>query len=91
MPALAQETIMDRPAGVRKQQQTTSWYVNAYLYADDPDVLPLGQAVLGGLQFGRTRNDCYDTNPPEGDAGSGPRQTGITRGSTTARRSSSTS
>ena len=61
MPALAHETIMGRPDGARKQQQTTRWYVNAYLHADDPDVLPLGEDVLDGLQFGGKRNYGYGT------------------------------
>lgn len=59
LPALAHETIMGRPDNARKQQQTTRWYVNAYLHADDPAVLPLGEDVLDGLQFGGKRNYGY--------------------------------
>ena len=33
--------------------------VHAYLHADDPTVLPLGEDVLDGLQFGGKRNDGY--------------------------------
>jgi hypothetical protein len=55
-PALAHETIMGRPDDARKQQQTTRWYLNTYLHADDPDVLPLGEDVLDRLQFGGKRN-----------------------------------
>jgi hypothetical protein len=58
-PALAHETIMGRREDQRKQQQTTKWYVHAYLSADDPAVLPLGEAVLEGLQFGGKRNYGY--------------------------------
>ena len=61
MPALAHETIMGRPDDARKQQQTTRWYVNAYLHADDPNTLPLGEDVLEGLQFGGKRNYGYGT------------------------------
>jgi integrase len=61
MPALAHETIMGRPNDARKQQQTTRWYVNTYLHADDPNVLPLGEDVLDGLQFGGKRNYGYGT------------------------------
>ena len=58
-PALARETIMGRPEDKRKQQRTTKWYVHAYLHADDPTTLPLGEAVLDGLQFGGKRNYGY--------------------------------
>jgi hypothetical protein len=61
MPALAHETIMGRPDDAQKKYQTTRWYVNAYLHADDPDVLPLGEDVLDGLQFGGKRNYGYGT------------------------------
>nr|WP_259372392.1 hypothetical protein [Salinarchaeum sp. IM2453] len=57
-PALSHETIMDKPEGARKQQ-TTKWYINTYLHADDPDTLPLGEDVLDGLQFGGKRNYGY--------------------------------
>ena len=58
-PALAHETIMGRREGQRKQQQTTKWYVHAYLHADDPAALPLGEDALEGLQFGGKRNYGY--------------------------------
>jgi hypothetical protein len=58
-PALAHETIMGRREDQRKQRQTTKWYVHAYLHADDPDMLPLGESILGGLQFGGKRNYGY--------------------------------
>ncbi|MDQ2050118.1 hypothetical protein RBH26_06430 [Natronolimnohabitans sp. A-GB9] len=58
-PVLAHETIMGRREDQRKQQQTTKWYVHAYLYADDPAVLPLGEDELEGLQFGGKRNYGY--------------------------------
>ena len=58
-PVLAHETIMGRREDQRKQQQTTKWYVHAYLHADDPDTLPLGEDVLGGIQFGGKRNYGY--------------------------------
>ena len=57
--ALSHETIMGRSEGARKQHQTTKWYINAYLHADDPDTLPLGEDVLDGLQFGGKRNYGY--------------------------------
>ena len=58
-PTLAHETIMGRRKDQRKQHQTTKWYVHAYLHADDPDTLPLGEDVLGRLQFGGKRNYGY--------------------------------
>ena len=50
---------MSRREDQRKQQQTTKWYVHAYLHASDPAVLPLGEAVLDRLQFGGKRNYGY--------------------------------
>jgi len=58
-PAISHETIMGRPEGAHKQQQTTKWYIHAYLHADDPDVLPLDGDVLDHLQFGGKRNYGY--------------------------------
>ena len=58
-PALSHETIMGKPEGARKQQQTTKWYVHAYLHADRDDVLPLDESDLAGLQFGGKRNYGY--------------------------------
>ncbi|WP_049980162.1 hypothetical protein [Halolamina rubra] len=58
-PGLAHETIMGRPEDHRKDAQTTNWYVHAYLHPDDPDVLPLDEATLDGLQFGGQRNYGY--------------------------------
>jgi hypothetical protein len=58
-PALSHETIMGRPKTARKQQQTTKWYVNAYLHADRDDLLPINEGVLDGLQFGGKRNYGY--------------------------------
>jgi len=60
-PALSHETIMGKPDGARKQQQTTKWYINAYLHADRDDVLPLDESALDGLQFGGKRNYGYGT------------------------------
>jgi len=58
-PTLAHETIMGRRKDQHKQQQTTKWYVHAYLHADDPDTLPLGEDVLDDIQFGGKRNYGY--------------------------------
>ena len=58
-PAFAHETIMGRRKDQRTQQQTTKWYVHAYLSADDPAVLPLREGVLESLQFGGKRNYGY--------------------------------
>ena len=58
-PTLAHETIMGRREEQRKQQQTTKWYIHAYLHADDPQTLPVGEAVLDELQFGGKRNYGY--------------------------------
>jgi len=58
-PALSHETIMGKPDSARKRQQTTRWYINAYLHADWGDVLPLNESALDGLQFGGKRNYGY--------------------------------
>lgn len=58
-PAFTHETIMGRREDQRKQRQTTTWYIHAYLHADDAAVLPLGEDVLDGLQFGGKRNYGY--------------------------------
>ena len=58
-PALAHESIMGRREDQRKQQQTTKWYVHAYLHSDDPAVLPLAEDTLELLQFGGKRNYGY--------------------------------
>lgn len=57
--ALAHETIMGRPEEAYAQTETTSWFIHAYLHADDPDTLPLGEGVLDGIQFGGRRNYGY--------------------------------
>jgi len=58
-PALAHETIMGRREDQWREQQTTMWFIHAYLHADDPAVLPLGADSLEGLQFGGKRNYGY--------------------------------
>ena len=58
-PALSHETIMGRPPDAHKRQQTTRWYVNAYLHADRSDILPIEESALDGLQFGGKRNYGY--------------------------------
>jgi hypothetical protein len=58
-PALSHETIMGKPNSARKQQQTTRWYINAYLHADRDDILPIEERALEGLQFGGKRNYGY--------------------------------
>ncbi|MDL0118813.1 hypothetical protein PNQ29_03520 [Halobacterium salinarum] len=60
-PGFAHETIMGRPDDARKQQQTTKWYINAYLHANHDNILPIGEDVLDGLQFGGKRNYGYGT------------------------------
>lgn len=58
-PALAHEMILGRPDDAHQSHKTISWYLHAYLHADDPDTLPLGEDVLDGLQFGGRRNYGY--------------------------------
>lgn len=58
-PTLAHETIMGRRPDQPKGQQTTRWYIQAYLHVDDSDALPLSEDVLDGLQFGGKRNYGY--------------------------------
>ena len=60
-PALAYKQIRGQPEDARWNLRTVPWYVHAYLHADDPSVLPLGEAVLDGLQFGGKRNYGYGT------------------------------
>lgn len=57
--AIAHEIIMGRPETAHRQQQTTKWYITAYLHADDPNVIPLDEDVLDSLQFGGKRNYGY--------------------------------
>jgi len=64
-PTLAHETSMGRRENKRKQRQTTKWYVHAYLHADDPTVLPLGEDALEGHQFGGKRNYGYGEVAPK--------------------------
>jgi hypothetical protein len=58
-PTLAHETIMGRREDQRKQRQTTTWYVHAYLHTDSPTLLPLDENKLEGIQFGGKRNYGY--------------------------------
>lgn len=58
-PALAHQTIMGRPPEARQQQETTTWYIHAYLHADQDDVIPIEEFSLDGLQFGGKRNYGY--------------------------------
>lgn len=58
-PGLAHETIMGRREDQAAQQRTTTWCIHAYLSADDPMVLPLGEDKLTNLQFGGKRNYGY--------------------------------
>nr|WP_246279774.1 hypothetical protein [Natronomonas salina] len=58
-PALTHETVMGKPPEARQQQETTTWYISAYLHADEEDVLPVDEAALDGLQFGGKRNYGY--------------------------------
>ncbi|AEM57274.1 hypothetical protein HISP_08525 [Haloarcula hispanica N601] len=58
-PALTHETIMGRPQAADKKQQTTKWYVHAYLHADGSDCIPIEDRHLDGLQFGGKRNYGY--------------------------------
>ncbi|GGL36178.1 hypothetical protein GCM10009037_19670 [Halarchaeum grantii] len=60
-PAFAHEMVFGRSAESRKTTWTTSWFVHAYLHADDPDVLPIEEEALDGLQFGGQRNYGYGT------------------------------
>nr|WP_240147539.1 MULTISPECIES: hypothetical protein [Halorussus] len=61
MPALAHETIIGRPDDARDQQQTVRWYISAYLHAEKPDILPIAENQLDGLQFGGKRSYGYGT------------------------------
>jgi len=88
--ALAHETIMGRREDQRKQQQTTKWYINAYLHADQDDVLPLDESALDGLQFGEKRNYGYGITRLK-DTQVVDLRRWTTRGSRTAKRSSSNS
>lgn len=58
-PTLAHQTVMGRRKDQHRQRQTTKWYVHAYLHAEDPTVLPLGEDKLEALQFGGKRNYGY--------------------------------
>ncbi len=52
---------MGRPVADRTDLQTTTWYIHAYLHADEPGLLPLEETLLNGLRFGGQRNHGYGT------------------------------
>jgi len=58
-PTLCYETIMGRREEQWKQQETTKWYIHAYLHADGSAVLPLSEDVLEDLQLGGKRTYGY--------------------------------
>lgn len=58
-PALAHEMILGRPEEAQQTHKTIPWYLQAYIHADDSDMLPLSEAFLNGLQFGGRRNYGY--------------------------------
>lgn len=58
-PGFTSTTIFGLPDEDRASKRTTKWYVHAYLNADDPTVLPIGEASLDRLQFGGKRNYGY--------------------------------
>jgi hypothetical protein len=58
-PALAHEMIMGKPDDAHQSHKTITWFLHAYLHADDPTTVPLGEDVLDGLQFGGRRNYGY--------------------------------
>lgn len=57
--AKSHETIFGRSEDAYKDKQTTTWYLHAYLHADDPNVLPIDEILLEELQFGGRRNYGY--------------------------------
>lgn len=58
-PALAHEMVMGRRDDDHRDYRTMTWFLHAYVHADDPGVLPLGEAALDGRQFGGRRNYGY--------------------------------
>lgn len=60
-PALAHEMRLGQPETAQSDARKTTWFIHAYLHADERDVLPLGSSVLDGLQFGGKRNYGYGT------------------------------
>lgn len=58
-PALAYQMRFGKPASAQSDVRKTTWFVHAYLYADEPGVLPLEDGTLTGLQFGGKRNYGY--------------------------------
>jgi hypothetical protein len=53
----------DRPLLARSTHlgDRTTWYIHAYLHAEEDGVLPLDESTLDGLQFGGARNYGYGT------------------------------
>lgn len=44
---------------VKGPNRSRGYYIHAYLHADRDDILPLGEGVLDGVQFGGSRNLGY--------------------------------
>jgi hypothetical protein len=66
IPALAHETIMGQPDDARKQQQTTRWYVTAYLHADDRTLYPSARSCLTASSSEYPKANSVDTCPGGG-------------------------
>lgn len=58
-PALAYRSVLGMPEDAYKSRHTTTWYLTAYLHADDDSVLPLADDDLDELQLGGQRNLGY--------------------------------
>jgi hypothetical protein len=58
-PTIAPETFVGRPADHVRDRETTRRYLHAYLHADDPGILPLGEDELDAIQVGGKRNYGY--------------------------------
>lgn len=54
--AAAAQTHFGRPPETRNRKRTVAWYVHCYVHADEPEVLPLDDDVLDGIQVGGARN-----------------------------------
>jgi hypothetical protein len=54
--AFASEMQVGRPAEMRAAARRVPWYVQCYVHADDPAVLPVATDALTGIRVGGARN-----------------------------------
>ncbi|WP_248516316.1 hypothetical protein [Salinarchaeum laminariae] len=54
--AFASECHFGRPPEVRNSKRTVQWFLQCYVHAEEPGVVPLAEDVLDGIRVGGARN-----------------------------------